>query len=456
MKRSIFVLLLAVLTMSVQVLAQGVQPISARAWSYFPQIVNGGPDPSRWVTTFTISNTSEVEVKGTIWFQDDDGEPLRLPFGGAEYPSIGITIPAKGSITYSTDGRSLYGNDVVDVGWAIMQADGPVQGVATYRLWENNRPRFDVSVPATLPTIAHTTAATRSTAFALGNIYSARPVSVFAEATSNSGQSYRSATITLPQLGHRAMSLGEAIPNLPTDFRGTLGLYSRNEFAVLVLREADGIYSSLPSGHWARPIAHFSILQDIFARLKQAAAAVETFPNPETIEMDIRFEGEFNASGSAKGVQFDVALSELFADSESEIASVVAHEFGHVYQFRTGRFDTWHPNRELDADVLGMLLSLTAGYDPYAAAGALAKLHMVVGVAGLQQQAGQHIEYLLEILTGNGTVHGSFNERIDHLHKTIQWLCDQDDLREDCDNYRSVFHPSFPEGLLFNVDPDLK
>ena len=81
---------------------------------------------------------------------------------------------------------------------------------------------------------------------------------------------------------------------------------------------------------------------------------------------------------------------------------------------------------------------------------------MVVGVAGLQQQAGQHIEYLLEILTGNGTVHGSFNERIDHLHKTIQWLCDQDDLREDCDNYRSVFHPSFPEGLLFNVDPDLK
>ena len=82
MKRSIFILLLAVLTMSVQVLAQGVQPSSARAWSYFPQIANGGHDSSRWVTTFTISNTSEVEVKASIWFQDDDGEPLRLPFGG--------------------------------------------------------------------------------------------------------------------------------------------------------------------------------------------------------------------------------------------------------------------------------------------------------------------------------------------------------------------------------------
>ena len=448
MKRSIFVLLLAVLTMSVQVLAQGVQPSSARAWSYFPQIANGGHDSSRWVTTFTISNTSEVEVKASIWFQDDDGEPLRLPFGGAEYPSIGITIPAKGSITYSTDGRSLYGNDVVDVGWAIMQADGPVQGVATYRLWENNRPRFDVSVPATLPTVAHTSAATRSTAFALGNPYSSGPVDVFAEATSNSGQSYRQ-PITLPGSGHRAMSLGEAIPNLPTDFRGILELYSanNNEFAVLVLREADGIYSSLPSGHTSRPISHFAVLQDIFARLKQAWAAVE-FPNPETIEMDVRFENEFNASGSANGVQFDVALSELFADSESEIAFVVAHEFGHVYQFRTGRFDTWNPNRELDADVLGMLLSLIAGYDPYAAAGALAKLHMVIGAAGLQQQAGQHNEYLLEILTGEGTLHGSFNERIDHLHKTIQRLCSLDDFRDYCDSYRRVFHPSFPPGLL--------
>ena len=329
-----------------------------------------------------------------------------------------------------------------------MQADGPVQGVATYRLWENNRPRFDVSVPATLPTVAHTSAATRSTAFALGNPYSSVPVDVFAEATSNSGQSYRQ-PITLPGSGHRAMSLGEAIPNLPTDFRGILELYSanNNEFAVLVLREADGIYSSLPSGHTSRPIAHFAVLQDIFARLKQAWAAVE-FPNPETIETDVRFENEFNASGSANGVQFDVALSELFADSESEIAFVVAHEFGHVYQFRTGRFDTWHPNRELDADVLGMLLSLIAGYDPYAAAGALAKLHMVIGAAGLQQQAGQHNEYLLEILTGEGTLHGSFNERIDHLHKTIQRLCSLDDFRDYCDSYRRVFHPSFPPGLL--------
>ena len=81
---------------------------------------------------------------------------------------------------------------------------------------------------------------------------------------------------------------------------------------------------------------------------------------------------------------------------------------------------------------------------------------MVIGGAGLQQQQGQHNEYLLEILTGKGTLHGSFNERIDHLHKTIQSLCDQDDRRDTCDNYRRVFHPSFPEGLLLNVDPDLK
>ena len=38
---------------------------------------------------------------------------------------------------------------------------------------------------------------------------------------------------------------------------------------------------------------------------------------------------------------------------------------------------------EVDADIWGTLISMSAGYDPYAAAGTLAKLSMATGASGL-------------------------------------------------------------------------
>ena len=108
-------------------------------------------------------------------------------------------------------------------------------------------------------------------------------------------------------------------------------------------------------------------------------------------------------------------LAELLADSESELAFIIGHELGHVYQFRTGE-QFYHPdNAELDADVWGLWLSLLSGYDPYAGAGTLAKMEMLKPDAPTLDSQ----QYLQQITS----VHGSFNERLDlHLRHHSLYL----------------------------------
>jgi hypothetical protein len=55
-----------------------------------------------------------------------------------------------------------------------------------------------------------------------------------------------------------------------------------------------------------------------------------------------------------------------------------------------------------------------AGYDPYGAAGALAKLYMASGTAGLVAQNFDNI---------SGDVHGSFNNRLALIFQVMQSMC---------------------------------
>ena len=84
------------------------------------------------------------------------------------------------------------------------------------------------------------------------------------------------------------------------------------------------------------------------------------------------------------------------APSESELAFAMGRAMGRLIQCR---FDQQQPNAhirywhqdddELDADSWGIALSMLAGYDPYAAAGALAKISMVIGA---EASNGTHLE----------------------------------------------------------------
>ena len=140
-----------------------------------------------------------------------------------------------------------------------------------------------------------------------------------------------------------------------------------------------------------------------------------------------------------------MALAELIADSESELAFAVGHELGHVYQYRTRRREFDAANPERDADIWGMVSSLIAGYDPYAGAGTLAKLAMATGQAGL-------ITQLFEGLFSPVEAHGSFNDRLARIHTTIREVCTL--LGTICSNYRQLYHPNLPTGSLLTALPD--
>jgi hypothetical protein len=151
----------------------------------------------------------------------------------------------------------------------------------------------------------------------------------------------------------------------------------------------------------------------------------------------------FNAISRSSGVlQIPYSMSELISDSPSEIAFIVAHELGHQIQYRTRSLvfplvDGNNP--ETDADIVGMVLSLSAGFDPYAAAGAIGKLAMGTGTAGLQAQAYQDTEVSLGV-----DPHLSWGTRINNLWTLLNAACAAPPVSATCQQYKNLVHPDFP------------
>ena len=221
-----------------------------------------------------------------------------------------------------------------------------------------------------------------------------------------------------------------------------------NSFAALALKDnGSGIYSSLPSGQAARPPSHYDRIWNVFVRMVATAKLVEPDLDWDDVELDIGYEKTINAYGGWGGIKINMALAELLSDSESELAFTVAHEIGHVIQFRTNNEKLVNPNLELDADFMGLMLSLIAGYDPYAGAGTLAKLAMANGQTSLRTQ---YTQDLTRIADRTGTVHGSFSNRLDQLFNSIQELCQFPGLDDFCTEYRRKFHPHLPGQVLLD------
>src|SRR5262249_4768469 len=136
------------------------------------------------------------------------------------------------------------------------------------------------------------------------------------------------------------------------------------------------------------------------------------------------------------------SLSELISDSESEMAFIVAHELTHQIQYRTNSLfnaSLANNNKETDADIVGMVLAMGAGFDPYAAAGALGKLAMAMGQAGLQAQANADTDVALGL-----DPHLSWGTRINNLWGVLNAVCATSTVSSTCTQYKSLVHPDFP------------
>ena len=422
-------------------------PKSAKSFAYFPHIVAGGG----WQTTFTLSNPEKRgPVDVSVYFKGDDGEDLPLevlqgrgPWNGVRYDEL----PALDTAEFTIGLPGTSSSEIFQMGWAQFQADDFIVASATYSFAPSGVPVYSVTVPATSATIEYFSAATPNLGLALGNIYNEDLTLTVTAESDSAGK--RSTTIALPPGGHTAKILWELIPSLPRDFLGTLRVSADNDYFVgLALKHnGNGVYSSLPAGEAMRPANNHDLIVNLFDRIKAKAKLVEPDLDWDSVNLDISYRKEINAYGGWDGIQINMALAELLSDSESELAFAIAHEIGHVIQLRTNNEKLVDPNLELDADFMGLMLSLIAGYDPYAGAGTLAKLAMANGNTSLRTQ---YTQDLTRIADRTGRVHGSFSNRLTELFNAIQEMCQFPDLDAFCQEYRRKFHPHLPGNVLWD------
>jgi hypothetical protein len=194
-----------------------------------------------------------------------------------------------------------------------------------------------------------------------------------------------------------------------------------------------------PSALSQRDQATVSRIVDVFNRVYNVYVQLGVLTSPPDLYYNT--SPTINAY-AAKGSQVVIylALAELLQDSDSELSMAVAHELGHIVQQRENALYFVYDNPEFDADVWGVLISLLAGYDPYAGAGTLAKLSMATGDVGLAQQFEDQ---------SASDAHKSFVTRIEVMYNALRAVCGVNaDFQNTCDQYRSAVHPHFPTGAV--------
>jgi hypothetical protein len=414
-------------------------PDGAHVNLYFPQFADGGSPAQQWQTSFVFLNPHEtLTANVALRLYGNNGQPLTLNLGLGPLGVHAFSIPPRGTRTL----RSAVVSPVILTGWAHAAADLPLQSTVLFRFTSNGVPQVEVSASATLPSAGYWSPATGNLGIALANVYS-DSLTVDVVARNSSGAEQGRNAVSLGPLGHTSFNLFQVLPGLPANFSGSVHLLPRvptDEFLAWTLNGDRGLISSLPPGRLEWPISHFDRIWLVYRRVLSAARVA--FPDIEPVTLQISNEQVVNAFARSTGVvQINLALSELISDSASELAFVVAHEIGHVAQFRRGG-TLLLPNREQDADGIGMLLALSAGFDPYAGAGALAKLSMANDSADLVSQEFDDLN----------DPHTSWGTRIDTMFDVLRVVCVANPAV--CSRYKSVIHPHFPPSTPLAA-PDL-
>lgn len=371
-----------------------VYPRDAHVNLYFPQLADGGNATQRWQTSFVFVNSSSQTVNVLLYLYANDGSPLPLDLGEGPASRVTLSIQPLGRATL----RSRMATSSIVTGWAVANATLPVQGTVFFRQFIGDQPGVELSASATLPSPAYQSPANRNLGIALANVYSV-PISVSVRAYDQGGAAVGSALLPLSPREHRSFNLWEVLPALPSKFIGSVQMWPdvpSYVFLAWTLNEDGGLLSTLPSGRIEWPIAHWDRIWLVFQKALEAAKLRYPAANwdtpPVTLKIDPRLYGRdgrdvINAFSSTDGsVRIPYSISELISDSQSELGWIVAHEVGHQVQFRNGKLQYDPSNVETDADIIGLQLCLDAGFDPYAAAGALAKMAMVSGTSGLTAQ----------------------------------------------------------------------
>jgi hypothetical protein len=433
--------------------AQPFAPPSAHVTLYFPHFADGGPSTQRWQTSITLTNPDPTfSVPATISLMGDAGEPLALTFDGIGTNStFNLTIPPRGvrvlrSSAVSTNTRT---------GWIEVNSALPLNGVVSFRMFEGSAAKYDVSALPTLPTLVYTNPANANLGLALVNTSRSDTAQVDVLAYDQDGRlvgqvrNYR-----LPARAHSAFNLREIVPGLLATFEGSVevrGSSPSTRFAAWALGVSSfGTLTTLPPGNGSQPISHPDRIRLVFNRCLFAAAQIAAsfgidLSRPTLPVLVIDPGREIQARSFSDGrVSINLSMSELAGDSDSELAHLIAHEISHQLQFRSQRGWLLHPRPEVDADALGVIISLNAGYDPYGAAGFIGKTATVLQETNLRTQ------YLQDLFAD----HPSFSSRLQIVFDTLRSYCATS--RDVCSLYKTIFHPSFPNSIPLLERPSMQ
>ena len=419
----------------------GQTPVVAQTDLYFPHLADGGPTSGQWQTRFTLINPNSTQASVSITTYSDGGAPLTLNFGNGLTSQTLLNIPANGTVVLT----SQISSSVTTTGWAVAGATLPILANVAFRLIVNGTAKLEITAAPTLPSTSYRAMATPQVGVAVANVYSA-PLTFTVMVYGSRGQVVGQGTQTIPAYGHSSFNLSQ-VPNVPSTFTGNVVITPQTPGQVLlawaVYSDSSGVISSLPDGRARFPLSQLDQINNTFQTLIAAYQQIPSVQYGNAPQLVISPESDANAinahASNGATVQINLAVAELISDSPSELAFIIAHEMGHIYQQRTGNL-AWNKDPEWDADQWGLLAELLAGYDPYAGAGALGKLAMATATAGLQAQLMQGWEQM----TG-ADAHGSFAQRIDNLTTFVETICGYSQpLQAACQSYKSVVHPHFP------------
>lgn len=428
-------------------------PTGAHVNLYFPHLADGGPVSAQWQTALEFVNPSPTTTANVqLSLYGDGGLPLGLDFGSGPLPIQTFSIPPGGTVTL----RSTIGSSLI-TGRAVATSDIPVQGTVLFRFIAFGSTSIEVSAPPTLPTSRYLSLATYSLGIAIANIATAAK-SYQITALNSSGTILATTMVGVAGLGHYSFNLNQVLPGLPTSFAGSIVITPQipgdqvlawtldSETGVPTTLQT-GVLSTLPPGPLEWPISHPDRIQLVFKRLLAVAPSLlaglgnnlslQTAPN-----LVIAPDTTVNAtvSSSTDTVQINLALSELVSDSPSELAFLVAHALGHVAQNRSGALTVLLPNDpahvEPDADLIAMILVVSAGFDPYGAGGAIGKLNMAYGSSGLVSPS---FDNLSDPTTAFSAT------RMNSMLGLITTACtNYVSLSGYCAPFKAVIHPHFP------------
>ena len=421
-----------------------VEPEGAESMLYVPSVTVGQSGNTFTSTELTFQNPNTTSpARVTLLFFGDDGQPWPLDFGGGPIVEGGFEVPAQGRRSFQAVRSSR-----TNTGWLAMFSTVPIQMTVVLKQIIGQRVMNTTSYPASMPSTFYQVAAREDQEFCVSN-----PLGTVArlvvDTVDSEGATLRSTGITLRPMQRNCFRPRVLIPTLPPGVLGSISIKSAPGsidpfIAEHHIVDGNGYWNVSPSGRTRWPIAHEERIYSTFLRLWATAKTIAAFPDTSKMP-DLQILRNRNINAYAEGghtVAIEIGLSQLISDSPSELAFVIGHEIGHIFQqrARSFRFDS---RSEYDADFWGAVLSIGAGYDPYAIAGALAKLSMASGRSGL-------ISQFEDELSGDN-IHKSFNERLSNVFEMLQFVCSLPQMNSECAKYKSQFHPNLPTGAPLNV-----